>query len=82
MLSKLFTLPRNIWITHPLFNETIIEEVILLEVTYDKFGYKSLYYQTKKGSIYIWDRKHSDVELFETKQQAIDSVVDGSVSIV
>lgn len=82
MLSKLFTLPRNIWITYPLFNETIIEEVVLLEVTYDRFGYKSLGYQTKKGSIYTWDRKHSEVELFETKQQAIDSVVDGNASIL
>lgn len=82
MLSKLYTLPRNIWITYTLFNETIIEEVTLLEVAYDKFGYKSLCFQTTKGSLCMWDREHSETDLFETKQQAIDSVVDRNYSIL
>lgn len=82
MLSNFYKLPKNIWITYPLFNETIIEEVTLLEVTYDKFGYKSLYYRTKTGSLDIWNREHSEEELFETKQQAIDSVKDGNYSII
>lgn len=82
MLSNFYKLPKNIWITYSLFKETIIEEVVLLEVSYDKFGYKSLYYRTKTGSLYMWNREHPEVELFETKQQAIDSVEDGNYSII
>jgi hypothetical protein len=82
MLSNLYKLPKNIWITYSLFKETIIEEVVLLEASYDKFGYKSLYYRTKTGSLYMWNREHPEVELFETKQQAIDSVENGNYSII
>ena len=81
MISKLLTLPTDIWITSLLFRETIIEKVTALEITYDKHGYKTLYYRTKNGSLYMWDREHPEVNLFETKQQAIDSVLDGNYSI-
>jgi hypothetical protein len=30
----------------------------------------------------MWNREHPEVELFETKQQAIDSVEDGNYSII
>lgn len=81
MITKLFTLPRDIWTTYKLFEETIIEQVTVLEATYDRLGYKTLYYQTKSGSLYSWDREHPIVDLFETKQRAIDSVADGNYSI-
>ena len=81
MITKLFTLPRDIWITYTLFEKTIIEQATVLEATYDRLGYKTLYYRTKSGSLYSWEREHPTVDLFETKQLAIDSVADGNYSI-
>ena len=81
MTTKLFTLPKDVWITYKLFKETIIERVIVTEITYDRLGYKTFHYQTKTGSKYIWDRDYISVDFFETKQQAIDSVSDGNYSL-
>ena len=81
MLSELLSLPTTIWITYPLLEETIVEQVTVIEATYDKCGYKSLYYQNSKGSLFSWNREHTEVQLFRTKQRAIDSIGNNNYSI-
>ena len=81
MLTKIFILPKDIWITSELFGETIIEKATIVEATYDDLGYKTIYYKSRDGLL-AWDRRYPyDVDLFETKQQAIDSVANGNYSI-
>lgn len=82
MIHNSLVLPRKIWITAPLFNETLVQPATLLEVTYDKFGAKQCVFQTKNGT-YIWDRAHqSSTNIFEDLQEAVNSVASGNYSIL
>ena len=81
MINRLITLPKEVWITFPLFRETVIQKATAFEATYDEFGYKEIRYRTK-GSINSWDRdRYEGIDIFETKQEAIDSVADGNYTI-
>ena len=81
MIARILQLPRFIWTKDYLFKEAIITKVQLIEVTYDKMGLKQCSYQTYNGSLYIWCRGKTDSALFETMQDAIDSVENGNYSI-
>ena len=81
MIARILQLPRFKWVKDYIFKEAIITKVKLIEVTYDKMGLKQCHYQTYNGSLYVWCRGFTDSTLFETKQEAIDSVEDGNYSI-
>lgn len=82
MIDSKLELPRTIWTSYKMFKETIIQESTLLEVTYDKDGLKKCHYQVPSGSVFAWVREYlDDTKLFETKEQAIQSVEDGNYSI-
>lgn len=82
MIDNKLEIPRTIWATYKMFNETIIQESTLLEVTYDRIGLKKCHYQVPSGGLYVWVREYlDDVKLFETKEQAIKSVENGNYSI-
>ena len=74
MILELLSLPATIWITYPLLEETIVEQVCVMEATYDECGYKSIKYRDSTGNLLCWNRKYSNVQLFRTKQRAIDSI--------
>jgi hypothetical protein len=82
-IAQSYCLPRMIWTTYKLFGETIIQEARLIEITLDKNGIKKCDYQTSNGnSKYVWVRDYlDDTNLFETLEQAIESVEDGNYSI-
>ena len=83
MMNNKIELPSALWITYKLFNETIVEESTLLEVTYDNLGLKKCYYKNSSGSLCAWVRGYlSDTKLFETEEQAIQSVEDGPYSVM
>jgi hypothetical protein len=78
MINRLVALPKEVWITFPLFRETVIRKVTAFEATYDEFGYKEIRYRTR-CSVDSWDRdRHEVIDIFETKQEAINSVADGN----
>lgn len=82
-IAQSYCLPRMIWTTYKLFNETIIQEARLIAITLDENGIKKCDYQTSNGnSKDVWVRDYlDDTSLFETLEQAIDSVEDGNYSI-
>lgn len=81
MIAKILQLPRFIWVKDYIFKEAIITKVKLIEVTYDKMGLKQCHYQTYNGSLYVWYRGLTDSTLFETMQEAIDSVENNNYSV-
>ena len=74
MIARILQLPRFIWVKDYIFEEASIVKVKLIDVTYDKMGLKQCHYQTYNGSLYVWCRDLTDSTLFETMQEAIDSV--------
>ena len=65
-------LPCNVGDTvyqiYELFNEKITEELKVVELTFDKYGIKTLYGMTARGSIYSFDRNYNLDQIKFTKE--------------
>lgn len=60
----------TVYHTYYLFNEIIVEELKVLEVTIDNKGIRRLYGATEKGSIYCFSRDYNLNEIKFTKEEA------------
>lgn len=60
-----------------LFNETIITELTVIELTIDSKGIKTLYGMTNKGSVYCFDRGYNLNNIKFTREEAERALKEG-----
>lgn len=74
-------LPCKVWDTvyqtYELFNEKIIEELKVTEITFDIEGIKTLYGMTAKGSTYSFTRNYNLDQIKFTKEEAEQELKGG-----
>lgn len=74
MLEKVIVLPKCLWITYKLLNKIIAEEVEVTSAVYDLEGCRSISYIDSDRRHQEWFRDNKNIEFFETKQDAVNSV--------
>lgn len=68
----------NVYNVYEVFNEYLVEKLKVVELTIDRYGIKTLYGMTPKGSIYCFDRDANLDQIKFTKEEVEQALKGGA----